>query len=344
MIIEKEFKKYNTGINKCHLYVNRQLFFEMISIDNTEIKNLDLSKIVVFHDENLPDDFDKQIMFKSKNGFYQKSEFPKHVLQDVSSYVNNHYDNTNGGLDTKPIHNSRISGNHQVNDWKIKRIKNIKYIRDNAIISYNTVGGGINYGLILGYIDKRGMWIGNMGNSNTIMVGGGNPHKIDTGLITNLSSIFEEDSTIVDFGCGNADYIKQLISEGFECEAYDGNPNTPEMTDGIGKVLDLSKRFDLGKKFDYVISLEVAEHIPKEYEEIYIDNLIRHTDYYLITSWGVKGQGGDGHVNEQDNDYVLNLYNKKGMVYQKEISEALRNIATLDWFKNTIFVFSKKIK
>ena len=91
-----------------------------------------------------------------------------------------------------------------------------------------------------------------------------------------------------------------------------------------------------------IISVEVAEHIPKEYEEIYVDNLIRHTEYYLITSWAVKGQGGDGHVNEQDEDYVLNLYKEKGMVYNKEVSEALRNVATLGWFKKTIFVFEKK--
>ena len=185
------------------------------------------------------------------------------------------------------------------------------------------------------------MWVGNMNRSNTITVGGGMPHKIDTGLINNISSIFDENSSIVDFGCGNADYVKQLISEGFKCEAYDGNPNTPEMTGGVGKVLDLSQKFDLGKRFDYVMSLEVAEHIPKEYEEVYVDNLIRHTGYYLITSWAVKGQGGDGHVNEQDNEYVLDLYKKKGMTYEEEVSNALRGVANLDWFKETIFVFSK---
>ena len=222
----------------------------------------------------------------------------------------------------------------------LKRIKNVDYIKENSLVLLPLGPFGVA-AVIVGYINQSGSWIGNVGLSSLIS-GGGSLHKIDTSLITNLSSIFEEDSTIVDFGCGNADYIKQLISEGFECEAYDGNPNTPEMTDGIGKVLDLSERFDLGKKFDYVISLEVAEHIPKEYEEIYVDNLIRHTGYYLITSWAVKGQGGDGHVNEQDEDYVLDLYKKKGMVYQKEISEALRSVATLGWFKETIYVFSKE--
>ena len=49
--------------------------------------------------------------------------------------------------------------------------------------------------------------------------------------------------------------VSELISEGFKCEAYDGNPNTPEMTGGIGKVLDLSEKFDLNKKFDYVQKL-----------------------------------------------------------------------------------------
>ena len=32
------------------------------------------------------------------------------------------------------------------------------------------------------------------------------------------------------------------------------------------------------------MSLEVAEHIPKEFEEtyVYVDNLIRYTGYYLV--------------------------------------------------------------
>ena len=36
------------------------------------------------------------------------------------------------------------------------------------------------------------------------------------------------------------------------------------------------------------------------------------------------------------------MYKEKGMVYNKEVSEALRNVATLGWFKNTIYVFEKQ--
>jgi hypothetical protein len=56
--------------------------------------------------------------------------------------------------------------------------------------------------------------------------------------------------TVVDFGCGLGNYSSSMISSGMICEAYDGNPNTPTLTKGLGKVLDLSNPFDLDKKFD----------------------------------------------------------------------------------------------
>ena len=59
-------------------------------------------------------------------------------------------------------------------------------------------------------------------------------------------------------------------------------------------------------------------------------------------SWALKGQGGDGHVNEQNEDYVLDLFNELGMTYHQDISKMLRDVAQLGWFKKTIYVFSKK--
>ena len=51
-------------------------------------------------------------------------------------------------------------------------------------------------------------------------------------------------------------------------------------------------------------SLEVAEHIPLENEEAYLDNCCKLCEIGCILSWALPGQGGLGHVNEQPNEYV----------------------------------------
>jgi hypothetical protein len=149
--------------------------------------------------------------------------------------------------------------------------------------------------------------------------------------------------SVVDFGCGLATYSSNIILSGINCEAYDGNPNTPTLTNGLGNVLDLSNSFDLEKKFDCVLCLEVGEHIPKKYEQVFIDNICNHTKNLLILSWAVIGQGGDGHVNCQNNDYIIREMGVRGFNYDDKNTFILRNsISNAPWFRNTIMVFTKK--
>lgn len=168
-------------------------------------------------------------------------------------------------------------------------------------------------------------------------------HYSDVKLLIELRKLIkkEEIKTLVDFGCGPAFYVDNL-SDLVEFEAYDGNPNTPEITKGIAKVLDLSQSFDLKKKFDCVLSLEVGEHIPKQYEEIFIDNLIRHSRNKIILSWAVEGQAGDGHINCRNNDYIIEKFKEKGFQLNEEYTKQIREKDVV-WFKYTIFVFDKAI-
>lgn len=180
-------------------------------------------------------------------------------------------------------------------------------------------------------IHRRGFW-----QSENIN------HYYDESFSKTLNSIVSNYNTFVDFGCGNAKYAKYINDSNplIEVEAYDGNPYVEVLTDGFGKVLDLSKPFDLNKKYDVVSSLEVAEHIPKEYEKIYIENLLRHCKNLLIISWAKIGQGGKGHVNEQNRDYVLNVMDNYNLKYNDELSLLLRkSCTTCYWFRDTIMVF-----
>ena len=182
-------------------------------------------------------------------------------------------------------------------------------------------------------INERGFWESSTDEGHL------HDPNLCQGLITVLEHI--KAKKIADFGCGMGDYAKKISEQGIICEAYDGNPNTVELTSNFAQVLDLSKDFNLNKIYDAVISLEVGEHIPKEFESIFINNLCKHTNQILILSWAVIGQGGDGHVNCQNNDYIIEQLSSRGFRIDIMRSNFLRQVSYLPWFKNTIMVFEK---
>lgn len=183
-------------------------------------------------------------------------------------------------------------------------------------------------------INKRGFWEG-----EDAVAGHYHDHHLSHALVEFFKK--ENAKTIVDFGCGTGHYLKNFLNNDFQAEGYDGNPQTPQISGGLAKVLDLSESFDLGKRFDWVMSLEVGEHLPKEFEKIYFDNLHRHNTKGIVLTWAVKGQGGDGHVNEQNNDYIKNIMANYGYANDVAAENELRMRASLWWFKATIMVFRK---
>jgi 2-polyprenyl-3-methyl-5-hydroxy-6-metoxy-1,4-benzoquinol methylase len=60
----------------------------------------------------------------------------------------------------------------------------------------------------------------------------------------------------------------------------------------------LDSPLDLGRAFDLVISLEVAEHLPESAADAFIDSLVRHGDVILFSA-AIPFQGGHRHINEQ---------------------------------------------
>ncbi len=169
-------------------------------------------------------------------------------------------------------------------------------------------------------------------------------HRFDNNLAQALVGFFKNENakTIVDFGCGMGDYVKTLQENQFYCEGYDGNPDTFKLSGGVAHVIDLSEPFDLNKRFDWVLSLEVGEHLPKQYEQTFIENIEKHCIDGIVLSWAIKGQGGHGHFNEQNNDYVKEIMQKYGYVNDVVAEDQLREDSSLWWFKNTIMVFRKQ--
>jgi cyclopropane fatty-acyl-phospholipid synthase-like methyltransferase len=168
-------------------------------------------------------------------------------------------------------------------------------------------------------------------------------HSHDSNLASSLMTFLKNENaqSVVDFGCGMGNYVKTFKENNLNASGFDGNPNTPELTNNLCKVLDISVPVKFEEPFDWVLSFEVGEHLPKEFEDTFINNLHNNNKYGIILSWAVKGQGGYGHFNEQSNDYIKSKICELGYVNDIKTENILRNDATLNWFKNTIMVFRK---
>jgi cyclopropane fatty-acyl-phospholipid synthase-like methyltransferase len=182
-------------------------------------------------------------------------------------------------------------------------------------------------------IDSKGFWKGTEASTQ---------HYHDTRLAQCLVSFFKNEgaTSIVDFGCGMGTYVKNFGDNGLNATGFDGNPNTPELTNNTCKVVDLSVPFQF-EPFDWVMSLEVGEHLPPQFEDIFIHNLHNNNKRGIVLSWAIKGQGGHGHVNEQDTSYIKSKICKLGYLNDIDSENTMRNMSSLSWFKNTIMVFRR---
>ncbi|KAH3725513.1 hypothetical protein DPMN_051357 [Dreissena polymorpha] len=90
------------------------------------------------------------------------------------------------------------------------------------------------------------------------------------------------------------------------------------------------------------MSLEVAEHIPADFQSVYVDNIVRHAKEGIVLSWARPCQGGYQHIRERPFEYVVNLLDGLGFSHDKDTSERLRNAAEFSWLRNNVNVYRRK--
>lgn len=159
--------------------------------------------------------------------------------------------------------------------------------------------------------------------------------------INNFLNEYKE-TQIYDFGCGLGDYLNDLNNNGFKkLKGIEADPIKSDYDFEILK-MDLSKPFLLDEK-GIIISLEVGEHIPNIYQDIFLENIKNNCDKYLILSWAVRGQGGYGHVNELNNDEIIPHIENLGFKYLENLSQDLRKVPENNcyYFRNTLMIFEK---
>ena len=171
-------------------------------------------------------------------------------------------------------------------------------------------------------------------------------HVFDKSLADSIAELANQlgHAKAYDFGCGEGKYTQVLNDSGVQTEGFDGNPCTESYPNC--SVQDLTDASFSREPRPFVLTLEVCEHVPKHLEEALVTTIDKHvqTGGTLVLSWAVVGQHGLGHVNCQNNDYVIAKFTSMGYTYEASHAETLRkasNRTIAPWFFNTILVFSK---
>jgi SAM-dependent methyltransferase len=152
--------------------------------------------------------------------------------------------------------------------------------------------------------------------------------------------------SVLDVGCGQGAWLSVWCEQGIEdVVGIDGEyVDTQRLLIPAEQFVsaDLSKSFHVGRTFDLVQCLEVAEHLPASRAKGFIADIVEHGDIVLFSA-APKGQGGEHHVNEQDYDYWRSLFSLNGYEVLDCIRPAITGINSVEpWYRYNTFMYVDK--
>lgn len=126
--------------------------------------------------------------------------------------------------------------------------------------------------------------------------------RTSAGVIAPMIVELLHPSSILDVGCGRGTWLHAFANLGVHDFLGVDGPHVAaadlEIPAENFVARDLREPLDLGRSFDLVISLEVAEHLAAGLASTFVQSLTRHTNAVLFSA-AIPFQGGAGHVNEQ---------------------------------------------
>jgi SAM-dependent methyltransferase len=152
--------------------------------------------------------------------------------------------------------------------------------------------------------------------------------------------------SVLDVGCGVGAWLAEWVNVGVtDVVGLDGEyvpASHLRIPPANFQPTDLRKPFSLGRRFDLVQSLEVAEHLDESCADAFVESLAAHADTVLFSA-AIPGQGGRHHVNEQWPSYWAEKFSRLGL----HPVDAIRPLIWTDqrisyWYRQNVLLFVRE--
>ena len=152
--------------------------------------------------------------------------------------------------------------------------------------------------------------------------------------------------SILDVGCGLGNWIQVAKKMGVnDITGVDGdyvNRSLLKINAEEFVEKNLTEPFDLGRKFDLAICLEVAEHLPHSSANGLIQSLTSHADVIMFSA-ALPGQGGQNHINEQWPKYLQKLFLKHDFEMIDFFRDKIWDNQKIErWYRQNLFLVVRK--
>ena len=152
-------------------------------------------------------------------------------------------------------------------------------------------------------------------------------------------------TSVLDVGCATGTWLAEWGSAGVaDVTGVDGDyVDRATLRLPVDRFVpaDLQQPLSLGRTFDLVQTLEVAEHLDEACADTFVDSLARHGDTILFSA-AIPGQGGPHHVNEQWPSYWAAKFARAGYTAYDVIRPRIwTDSRVVVWYRQNILLFAR---
>jgi SAM-dependent methyltransferase len=150
-------------------------------------------------------------------------------------------------------------------------------------------------------------------------------------------------NSVLDVGCGTGSWLRVAshlgVGDTYGIDGY-ATPQNLVIPPDRFQIADLTESFDVGRRFELVISLEVAEHLDESSADVFVRSLCGHADAVLFSA-AIPGQGGTAHVNEQWPSYWAAKFAANGFEPLDLIRPRIWDDPQVeDWYRQNTLLFA----